>query len=224
MKLIAILIITLTLSACATTKKTVQEEFTVDLDSPQINLGEVEIQFDRFLGMGGLKKENIAVSYFPREDAICLLFRIDFTSNYQFWSKNGREAFITALENYKKDYDERSLARNSKATRRKYGVTQGYLIWQMSRYTVQARANMDVELGHNFKDRSPYFTIYQREAKYIDPIARDNNRESQEVMMYFTRAQADELAAIFDPQYIQGIISGRTGGFTNQTNIDVDDY
>jgi hypothetical protein len=177
------------------------EDFTVSMNSPQITIGEVEMQFETLMGLGKLRKQTVPVIYFPREDAICLKYKYEFYNFYQFWNKKGRLAFMSALQKYNEDYEARNLERNSNKSQQMYGTVRGYLIWQQLSITVQAHGNMNVDLGYIFKERSPYFSVYQRDTEYIDERARDNNRTSPNLTMYFTRAQAAELAEIFE-QYI----------------------
>jgi len=209
------------LGACGTfgTTRTVKEEFTVDLNSRQVQAGQIEAQFDRLLSIGGLKKDDIAVSYFPLEDAVCLEFRVDFSTYHQFWSRSGREAFVAALQKYNEDYAARRLNKSGRTAKRSYGTVEGYLIWQMYRYTVQARAKVDLEIGYDFKTRIPYFTVNQREA-FFEDAATGERRETQEMALYFTRAQAESLVILFDQQFLQSLASG----INTNRNPDRDDY
>jgi hypothetical protein len=205
MRTILIFLIALILNACITTGTKDVEEFIVSLDSPQFQIGEIELQFDNIFPLGGIRSNTVTVLYFPREDAVCLQYRLDYITYHQFWSRSGRQVFINALESYKGDYQDRNLERNSRASKRNYGTVQGYLIWQMFSISVQAKANMNVDLGYFFNDRSPYFTVTQREAVYEDQRSRTYNRTSNVISMYFTRAQADELAALFQQHYLRGL-------------------
>jgi len=200
-KLAIILFIGLSLSACKTGGVVKIEELKVNMSSPQSVIGEVELQLETLMGMGSLKKQNVSVIYFPKEDAVCLKYKYEFYTYNQFWDKRGRIGFINALQMYNEDYEARNLQRKSNKTQQKYGTVRGYLVWQQLSFTVQASANMNIDLGYIFNDKSPYFSVYQRAAEYIDKNARDNNRTSPSITMYFTRAQAAELAEIFE-QYI----------------------
>ncbi|MCL2440747.1 MAG: hypothetical protein FWD14_03325 [Treponema sp.] len=203
------------LLACKSGGKYKEEPFTVDLTLRQIEIGEIELQFDTFLSLGGLTKEAIKVTYIPREDAVVLQFRQSFVTYNQCWSRAGRQSFIHALQKYNEDYDARNLNRNvGRRARQKYGVVEGFLLWMPFAFSIRAQANMDVQLGYAFKDRAPYFTINQKEAEHVDPNTRDNNRTSPNITMYFTRAQAAELAALFDPYFLSTLLS---------PNIDLDD-
>ena len=214
MKIVYPLIIALILVSCVTTK-TKKEEFTVDPDSPRVEIGVIEAQFDRLFSIGGLRKANIAVFYFPHEDAVCLRYRSDLITYNQFWSGEGREAFINSLEMYKEDYSQRNLSsKGSRKAKQKYGIVQGYLVWQLHRLAVLANANMNVELGYSFYKKAPYFTVNQMEAEFISPIARDDNRTSQIITIFFTRAQAEELAALFDRKFLDGFAAPASRGIT----------
>jgi len=200
-KLIIILFLAVSISACNTTNRAIIENFTVSMNSPQVVIGEVEIQFETLMGLGRLRKQVVPVIYFSKEDAVCLRYKYEFYTYNQFWNQKGRAGFINALKKYNEDYDARNLQQSNRRSLQKYGTVRGYLVWQQLSFTVQAFANMNVELGYIFKERSPYFSVYQRDAEYTDERARDNNRVSPNITMYFTRAQAAELAEIFE-QYI----------------------
>jgi len=202
-KLLIILALSITTSACNTINRAIVEEFIVNMNSPQVTIGEVDVQFETMVGFGKLKKQNVSVLYFPKEDAVCVKYKLDFYTFHQFWNKRGRLNFISALQKYNADYDAHNLEKNNKS-QRKYGVVKGYLVWQMSSITVQAHANMNVELGYSFKGIHPYFTIHQRSTEYIQDDKTREARTSPNITMFFTRAQAAELSALFEQYIIQG--------------------
>ncbi|MCL2765836.1 MAG: hypothetical protein FWD40_11255 [Treponema sp.] len=195
----------LLLSACATSNKKDADEFIVNMNSPQIPIGEIELQFESFMGIGGLRKSTAAVLYFPREDAVCLQYRQDYTTYHQFWDRSGRQAFLSALQQYNKDFDERNLNRTQRRSLRNYGTVKGFLVWQQFAFAVQARGNMDVELGFAFRERAPYFTINQRVAEYNETISESDIKTSIIVTMFYTRAQAAELAALFEQHFLNDL-------------------
>jgi len=205
-KLLIVLALSVTISACNTTNRAKIEDFTVSLNSPQITIGEVDVQFETLMGLGKLKKQTAFVLFFPKEDVVCLKYKYELYTFHQFWNKKGRLNFISALQKYNEDYDARNLQKGNSKSQLKYGIIRSYLIWQMFSFTVQARGNMNIELGYTFKDKSPYFTLHQRSAEYIDDKSRDNNKTSPIITVYFTRAQAAELSALFEQYVIQGDI------------------
>jgi len=219
-KIFIILIISVALGACTTAGRTEKEEFTVRLDSPQISIGEIDAQLDKTFPLPGIKKISVTMSYFPREDAVCLQYRADMMSYYQFWNRSGRTAFIKALKEYKEDYAARNLDnRGGSRAKRKYGNTEGYLIWQLSSFTTQAKAGVNIEIGYSFRENSPYFTLNQREALFINPLSEKEHINTSQIPMYFTRAQADELAVFFDQEFLQGLVFVRAND-----SIGTEDY
>jgi len=207
-KIIFLLALCAVFFSCKTTPPPVVEKFTVSLRSPQVVIGDIEFQFDPFLSIGKITKETASVIYFPREDAVCLQYRQAFFTYHQFWSADGRQAYSNALQKYNTDFEERKLnQRAGRRERRKYGATEGFLIWQQMSFTVQASGNMNVEFGYAFSDRSPYFIVNQLEAEFIEPneLLRDHNRTSMAMAMFFTRAQAAELEKYFDQQLLDSI-------------------
>jgi len=212
MKYVNLFILFLTLGillcACASTSDDSQPEtFAVDKNARHIVIGEIDMQLERTLNIGSLRKVTVPVLYFPGDDAVCIRFRADdFLTYEQFWSFDGRGLFIDALKKYNEDYSERNLLTNkSRQTKRIYGKAEGYLMWAMGAAFTQARANVNLELGYNFKDRFPYFTINQREATYEDPVSKNDNRTSKTITLYFTRAQAAKLEELFDNEFLREI-------------------
>jgi hypothetical protein len=224
MKYIAILILALSLSVCSSTKVK-EEPFTVDLNSPKIPIGKIQAQFDGFLNIGSIRTVDVAVDYYPAEDAVCLQYRIDFMTFYQFWNREGREAYPAALEQYKDDYAQRNLNdKGSMKTRRQYGRIDCFLIWQAAAYTVRAKANTFIDLGYDIKEvsnsRASFFTIYQKEAEFKTESSNEI-RGTKGIPMYLTRAQADELAGFFDQELIKNLDPVTEKRFGNTT---VDSY
>ena len=185
-------------AACKTNAGIKQPDFSVNLDSQNRVIGEVELQLDPYFGMGKLRKRTIVVSFYPRDNVVRLHVKKDLFNFYQFWSRTGRLFFINALRLYNDDYEQRNLERNDRKAKSKYGTARGYLIWQQLKFMTKASGNSDVDLGYVFKDRSPYFSVSQHSVKYIDNMSSDENRESGVINLYFTRAQAEKLAELFE--------------------------
>ena len=227
MKKIKILLLlsisSLILFSCNSINSAGKDKFSVDLrNSSNITISEVEIQFNRAFPIPGLRLDNVTVSYFPDEDTVCFHYKADFISYYQFWNRNGRDSYIRSLEKYNDDYDKRNLERSGRRTKQKYEHSIGYLIWQssaLSDFSSVYNANFNLHFGYFFVDRAPYFTATQRETIFIDPNFKNDRKTTQERTLYFTRAQAAELAAIFDQEFLEGLAANRvrSGG----VNFDV---
>jgi hypothetical protein len=187
---------------CITLGPEVQgDDFSVSLNSHFVTIGEFDAQFIREFSFNSLRTNTVTVLYYPLEDAVCLQFRQGVTY-HQFWSRSGRQGFINALTRYNEDFEARNL-QNSRRTRQSYGIVRGYLIWQGFDFGVRANANMNVELGYTFNSRLPYFTIGQMEAQFVHPRLPGNSRNSEIVTIFLTRAQAAELADMFDQNLLR---------------------
>jgi len=178
------------------------------MNSPYITAGSIEAQFNRPFPLSGVSKEDVNVIYYPFEDAVCLQFKSNTVSYNQFWDRKGRIAFLAALEKYKEDFtNQRLKSRNNNKTKSQYGkIDESYLVWNTYRYSLSYRGNMEVELGYYFRDNSPFFAVTLLEAEYISPsLDKERDDTSPVIPIFFTRAQAEELAQIFDQDFLTSI-------------------
>jgi hypothetical protein len=187
--------------------------------------GSVSAQSDKLLS-NEVQKQDITVSYFPAEDAVCLEHRVDFISYYLYLNRPGREVYKTELERYKIDYEQRSLnIKSGRKERRAYGMVHGFLGWQTIGFLSEpALGPVEVDMGYSFKgqpkNKTPYFAVTQNEAEYQDKAKGGRKITSVKVMLYFTRAQAEELAALFDQEYLLGLTAPKSGS----SGAEADEY
>ena len=219
-------VIFLLLCSCATAPV---YRFSVNSRSLSYPAGSVSAQADKLLS-GEVQGKEVTVSYYPAEDAVCLEYRADFVTYYQFWSRPGREVYKTALERYKIDYEQRSLnMRSGRKERRVYGTVRGFLWWQVmqriSTVSDMAVGPANIHIGYSFKgnpqNKTPYFTITQDEAEYQDKASGGRKVTSVKTMLYFTRTQADELAALFDQEYLLGLSRSKD---SSPGEVSADEY
>jgi len=226
-KILFILILPLTLLTCNTPPREprpVVIPFMVDLTDPNFSAGEIETQVRRMFPASGLEKKRVEVIYYPFDDAVCLKFRPNVYEYHQFWSRNGRTAFINALEYYNVDYSNANLDARNRRSGNIYGSDEGYLYWQMYTITRRVSANVKLDIGYTFSDANPYFTVTQNSTSYEDKVSPDNSLDSQLITMYFTRAQARELAQLFDQEYLRGLVPPELSGRRiADTTAEVDD-
>jgi hypothetical protein len=174
--------------------------FTVDFNSQRCAAGSAEAQFEKLLG--GLRKDEVSLFYYPDDDAVSIEYRHDYVYYSQFWSRESRDFFTSSLAQYKTDFEQRNLVPGKGLrTRRSYERIRGFLVWRTFKVlSAPAVANTDYSIGYDFKDKMPYFTVVQRPATHKEG---SNKTESPNIVMYFTRAQADELAALFNQEYLR---------------------
>jgi len=220
MKFIIILAGVFFICSCSSTPPH-EEPFSVNLNSPRFEVGSVEAYLDNFFSPVNLKKNNlskatITVYYYPAEDAVCLYFNVMYVHCNQFWDRDGREAFAKAFERYQEEYEQRKLAKGgNRATRGMYGDVLGFFTWRKSSFGIQAHGNPKIKLGYQFKDKAVFFTTTQMESYYEDPMGRSRNQTSPITAVYFTRAQAESLIALFKQENLRslGLPPGGTGGY-----------
>jgi len=232
-KIISILLLAFSLNSCAYINKQAdiaeqkRARYTVDMRSPQVPAGQIDAQFNRAFPATGITKRNVTVTYFPYEDAVCLQFRSNMVTYSQFWHRPARVAFLAALNKYNEDFSAQKLRNRNTKTRNQYGAAEScYVVWQMYAYSRQASGNMEIELGYYFREGSPFFAVTQMPALFESPtLDRNDNETSPEIPIFFTKAQAEELAALFDQGFLEGLAPEtrpaiRSGG----TDAEFDGY
>ena len=214
MKIILIVLLVLLVNSCAFFNRQAniasqrERPFTVDMRSPKIPAGQIEVQVNNVFPVPGIRRINVNVVYYPFEDAVCLEYRYNTITYYQFWHRGGRELFVRTLERYNEDFISQNLrsGRNHR-TKTQYGVIENcFLAWQAFSFSMLARGNMEIELGYYFRENAPFFAITQMPAYFESPtLKRDDDQVSPEIPMFFTRAQAEELAALFDQDFLRSL-------------------
>ena len=209
MKLLPVRILTLTAVLCTLSCGTIdyaKKYPNMVANADPVTAGTIEIQLNKFLSSKVSKVES-RVIFYPRLNAVALEFRYELIRHRQFWDEDSRKQFARALELYKEDYAARKLVDKYRKTRGVYGKAQGRVEWEAFKYTKTRVAHPSIEMGYRFKDKMPFFTTLMRPAK--EEVTNSDNSargESVQISMFFTRAQADELVALFDQDFLMGLL------------------
>ena len=190
----------------STKREPLPQKFSVDFNSTQIQIGTAETQVDLLFPRSGLAKKNIEILYFPSEDAVCLKYKPNIFTYHLFFDFEARELFRKSLQQYMTEYENREIINNANMTKSIYGITEGYLFWQEFNITRRFNAHNDIDFGYIFKKRAPYFSITQKRTFFRDRAIDDPEKRdtySQEIVMHFTRAQAQELAELFNEEQLK---------------------
>jgi hypothetical protein len=196
------------------------EEGVANLDP--IPAGSVEAEFPRMFS-SAVEKRTINVVFCPRDNTVYLEFKYQTVTYRQYWSPANRAAFMGALEKYKGDYEARSLVDRPYRTRRLYGTLRGMAQWgyPLNLSILVLRLNSmgypNYEVGYVFKEdssrrESPYFTVFQRETKDLLMSNDIVEGKSSNIFIYYTRAQAEDLANIFKQDYLMSLIRSPQAG------------
>jgi hypothetical protein len=185
-----------------------------------ISAGSVEAEFDKLLS-SQLNTSAVNAIFYPRLNEVALEFRYDFTTYRQFWDEADRKHFAEALERYKDDYAARKLANSYTRSKAAYGKVESHLEWERARFTQTYVSYPTIEIGYRFRNDTPFFATLMRPAREVPQGsgADENLVESEQVNMYFTRAQAEALVKLFDQSYLMKLISG----VDDPSNVQTDD-
>jgi hypothetical protein len=194
-------------------------DFIADMDP--IPIGGISMQFNKLFS-SSLEKKDADVVYEPRRDAVYVQFRYQMITFRQYWSRPNREKFLAALEQYTTAYGEKNLPLRGSRAKRAFAVTTGGVEWGQTAFAgvlMNSGGSPVMELGYQFKQDNPYFTVVMRSAleeKGVD----ESKKESLEITTYYTRAQGSELAALFDQEYLMSFVNPRAapGGLSPDTD------
>jgi len=192
--------------SCGTTRSgTTQTKMLADVEP--FSIGSVNASFEKLLS-SGLTGADVEVIFYPRKNEVALKFKYLTYYYWQFWNEEGRRQFIDALNRYKDDFANQRLTTNNNKSRAVYGKAKGRCEWQTLNLSLAAiyRSSPVLELGYNLKDNTAYFSTYQAEAKEETGANPSGITESRSITMYFTRAQGEELAQLFDQDYLLGLL------------------
>jgi len=183
-------------------------------DMDPFSIGTAEAQFDRFLS-SKVNKVEVEAVFHPRLNAISLEFKFELLKYRQFWDEQARKQFAASLELYKRDFEDKKLVDDYRKTRAVYGRVNGRLEWEAFKYNKTRVSNPTIELGYRFKEGRAFFATLTRSAtEELGDWDSSAPVDSQQIYMYFTRAQADVLAGIFDQSGLIGILAEKKGAGT----------
>jgi hypothetical protein len=191
---------------CTTTVDYAKKYPNMAANADPVSAGTIEVEFDRLFS-SKLDKTEVEVVFHPRLNAVTLEFKYDLLSYRQFWDQAARQQFAAALELYKADYAAQNLKNQYKKTRAIYGKVKGRAEWETFKYGKTRAAHPEIELGYRFIGEMPFFTTFMRSVKEeSDNTDSSQQLDSQQINMYFTRAQADDLVKLFDQSYLMGLL------------------
>jgi hypothetical protein len=165
---------------------------------------------------------TIDVIFYPRENAVALEFYAGTAQYRQIWNEAGRQCFIDALSRYKEDFENKNLVNKNNKTRSKYGKLKGQFQWKPLKFSSTYRSAPAIELGYCFKDNTPYFSIYQRKADELSCSNKEGITESPSFPLFFTRAQGEELAQLFNQTFLLESLTGKES--QNKSEVTRDEY
>ena len=173
-------------------------------DADPVSAGVIDAEFDRLFS-SKLNKIEIEVIFYPRLNSVALEFRYEFIKYRQFWDDMGRKQFANAVEMYKEDYAARKLVTKYNKSRAVYGKVKSRVEWESFKFSKTHVSTPTIEIGYRFREETPFFATLMRSAREEDS-SNDSPMDSQQINMYFTRAQAEELVKLFDQSFLLGLL------------------
>ena len=165
------------------------------------SLGKISASLEQALS-SRLKETSIDVIFYPRENEVALEWKHSSTLYRQIWSEAGRQQFTAALNRYKEDFAGQKLVTKYEKSRAAYGKVKGRFQWKPLTISPTYRASPYFELGYRFRDNAPYFSVHQKTAKEESGANKNAISESPQFSVYFTRAEGEELAKLFDSAFL----------------------
>lgn len=203
----------LVLAACNSTPK-MSIDGVADMDP--LPAGSFEAEFPRFFS-SAVEKKKINAVFRPRDNMVYLEFKYQTVTYRQYWNQENRARFREALEKYKADYGARNLINRPSRTRRIYGTLKGMAQWgypvniSILVLNLNSMGYPNYEMGYVFKEdssrqESPYFTVFQRECQDVYMAGKEVEGKSSNIFVYYTRAQAEDIAGVFDQRYLLSLV------------------
>lgn len=213
-------------SSCAHTEsKSARTAMLADIEP--FSLGSRSISVETML-TAKLKAVDAEVVFYPRTNEVALEFRHELVNFRQFWTETGRQHFMDALNQYKEDYANKNLVTRTGKSRAIYGKEQLRFEWKAFKYTGTFESLPWVSLGYRFKKNAkkdvPYFCTYQLSANDIRLNPGQGKHSSRQMSIYYTRAQAEEVAKLFDQQYLLQSLAGKASSAPAEAVVPEDVY
>ena len=165
------------------------------------SIGTINASLDRVFS-SQLTKVSVDVIFYPRENEVALEFNHSSGGVYlQFWNEAARQHFIGSLKQYNDAFTGQMLTTNYNKSKKIYGKVRGRFEWKPLKISSTYRSSPTIELGYRFRDNAPYFAAYQPAANEESGANKDISK-SPSYSIYFTRAQAEELAKLFDQDFL----------------------
>jgi hypothetical protein len=204
MKIFTAVVFICVLASCASSPNPASRQIEVNTKVAPVSAGSFDAEMEKFLS-SAVEKKTMNVLYYPEDNVTALEFKLQYINYRQFWNASARALLPAALAKYEADYAARSLVRKA-STRYAYGYFYGLAHWNSVSFSTVNKSRPRIEFGYLFKGDSPYFTITQRQAEVFSNTNDIIDPQSPQIILYFTRAQAAELAKLLDGEYLSALV------------------
>jgi len=181
------------------------KKHVADVDPYQI--AEVNASTTSFGGLG-MKDCVITVQFAPRDNTVILLFSSQNNKMTVYLTPQNRILMINGMKQYLDAFEQRTLEKG-RGSEKTYGRTETTIEWSLfSVFTQVSQAFPKMQLGYEFFDRTPYFSLTFPDTDNVNYSAAGPNRIKKSVYMqlFFTRTQLESFGELMLQEYLENTL------------------
>lgn len=185
-------------------------------DVNAFQVGTPNIGTKSFLG-SEVKQDEASLFFEPRTNSARLEFKAQNVKYRLYLTEGARASFVSAVAQYRKNFDDRTLNIRAKRTSAVYGKAPAQIEWGVMSY--KGKADPIIKYGYVFVDsKRPYFTLLvpptRNQGQQEDGSGADDT--SPTVILYLTKNTATELAEMLLQENLESQLKGRSQKDTSQ--------
>lgn len=210
-KLILLVVTVLSLGLVVSCKSAPEDLSNMVANIDPFDLGTCPLSVNGLL-LGNLETKDSVLNFAPRANVVVVNFPAQGAKYALSLKPETRTAIADAITRYYADFDQRTLQKKGRERKSIYGTAPSALTWGVASFIPSSAKSLPVlQLGYTFIDDSPYFTITMPASKNIK-LTSDSDytaKESMEIILYFTRAQAERFSSLMAKENLDKEIAAR---------------
>lgn len=168
-------------------------------------IGEASVYTPQIFG--GIKQTASEVILYPKKETVGFASSYQAAYYYLTFNPAARKAFIKAVDQYYKDFENKKLNRNDKKSYKQYGKINADVYWGTVKGNSPNYGEGSLMLGYKFYEKSPYFTITMYGCTNEAFVEGSSEMEtSMHLYYYFTKNQAKMLCDQLTDENIQKVL------------------
>ena len=210
-KLILLVVTVFSLGLIVSCKSAPEDLSNMVANIDPFDLGTCPLSVNGLL-LGNLETKDAVLNFAPRTNVVVVNFPAQGAKYALSLKPDTRTAIADAITRYYRDFDNHTLLKKGKERKSIYGTAPSSLTWGVASFIPSSAKSLPVlQLGYIFIKESPYFTITMPASKNIK-LTSDSDytaKESIEIILYFTRAQAERFSSLMAKENLDKEIASR---------------
>ena len=210
-KLILLVVTVFSLGLIVSCKSAPEDLSNMVANIDPFDLGTCPLSVNGLL-LGNLETKDAVLNFAPRTNVVVVNFPAQGAKYALSLKPDTRTAIADAITRYYRDFDNHTLLKKGKERKSIYGTAPSSLTWGVASFIPSSAKSLPVlQLGYIFIKESPYFTITMPASKNIK-LTSDSDytaKESIEIILYFTRAQAERFSSLMAKENLDKEIAAR---------------